>query len=95
MIKPTQDDIGRGVIYRTAPAFEAEVGMITSLGPECKDPRRRTIFVRYILSGWGAQATNAEDLEWEFPTEGNRAEDCHREDGCVAEGEPPQTTVQP
>lgn len=69
MIEPTETDVGRGVIYRAAPAFVAEPGVITSLGAPTIDPRRRTIFVRYATQHptAGGQGTNAEDLEWEFP----------------------------
>lgn len=67
MINPTEADIGRGVIYRCAPAFEAEPGVITSLGREADDPRLRTIFVRYATQHPTApgQGTYAGDLEWE------------------------------
>lgn len=69
MIQPTESDIGRGVIYRAAPAFEAEPGVITSLGRETPEPGRRTIFVRYANQHPTApgQGTYADDLEWEFP----------------------------
>lgn len=69
MIDPTEADIGRGVIYRAAPQFEAEPGVITSLGHPTSDPSRRTIFVRYATQHptAGGQATTADDLEWEFP----------------------------
>jgi len=70
MIEPTEADIGRGVIYRCAPEFKAEPGVITSLGREQPDrPDLRTVFVRYATQHptAGGQGTNAGDLEWEFP----------------------------
>lgn len=67
MIHAVAADVGRGVIYRSAPQFDPEPGVITSLGAETEDPSRRTIFVRYATQHPTAagQATTAEDLEWE------------------------------
>ena len=59
MIHPCEQDVGRGVIYRTAPAFEAEFGIITSFNDHC-------VWVRYG-KGPTSQATDRSDLEWEFP----------------------------
>ena len=55
-IDPTRGDIGRQVVYRTAPNFEPEEGVITSFNDYA-------VFVRYgssIIS----QATDRKDLEW-------------------------------
>ena len=55
-ISPTQRDIGRKVVYRTAPNYEAEEGVITSLNDHC-------VFVRYG-SAANSQATSREDLDY-------------------------------
>ncbi len=58
MIKPTKEDIGRGVVYR--PSYgDPEDGVITSIG-------WKFVFVRYASQPPGAngQATSAGDLEW-------------------------------
>ncbi|MEO1085149.1 MAG: hypothetical protein AAFY88_12990 [Acidobacteriota bacterium] len=57
MINPTVDDIGRAVIYRTAPDYKAEPGIITSFN-------RYVVFVRYGAEKH-SQATARERLEWE------------------------------
>ena len=55
-INPIQSDIGRKVVYRTAPNYEAEEGVITSLaGP--------LVFVRYGASVI-SQGTSLGDLDW-------------------------------
>lgn len=62
MIKPTEADIGRGVIYRGGhPNAEAEPGVITSFN-------ERVVFVRYATQHPSAagQATDPQDLTWEF-----------------------------
>lgn len=59
MIEPTKDDIGRKVIYRTAPNFEPEEGVISSIS-------EHYVFVRYGRSITGT-ATKREDLEWMDP----------------------------
>lgn len=59
-INPTEADIGRKVIYRTAPMFEPEEGVITSFNDHY-------VFVRYGARQ-GSQATDRADLDWTFPT---------------------------
>lgn len=59
-IKPTPADIGRKVVYRSAPGFEPEEGVITSLG------RIGNVFVRYGAGSTSA-STDASDLDWVFP----------------------------
>ena len=55
-IDPTPSDVGRMVIYRTAPNFEAENGVITSYNDTC-------VFVRYCgLSQ--SQPTSRCDLDF-------------------------------
>ena len=58
MIKPTQDDIGREVVYtgNTYPGGMLEYGVITSFNEV-------TVFVRYDGKR-NAQATSPSDLEW-------------------------------
>ena len=56
MIDATQEDVGRRVIYRTAPDFEPQEGVITSVG-------WGYVFVRYGLGDTSAQ-TAMKDLEW-------------------------------
>ena len=56
MINPTEKDIGRQVVYRCAPLFKPEEGVITSYNNTC-------VFVRYG-SKVGSEATSREDLEW-------------------------------
>jgi len=60
-IGPTSDDIGRAVVYRTAPNFEAEPGIISSV-------TEHYVFVRYCKSIRGV-ATAREDLDWAHPKE--------------------------
>ena len=55
-IDPTREDIGRHVVYRTAPNFEPYEGVITSFNDYA-------VFVRYGASVT-SQATNRNDLEW-------------------------------
>ena len=55
-IDPKVRDIGRQVVYRTAPNFEPEEGVITSFNES-------HVFVRYGTSVT-SQATNRDDLEW-------------------------------
>lgn len=60
MIHPTQEDVGRHVIYtrnRQPDGSGAERGVITSVSESF-------IFVRYSTTGGGI-ATRREDLEWE------------------------------
>ena len=55
-IKPTLDDIGRQVVYRSAPNYEAEEGVITGFNG-------MVVFVRYgsdVIS----KATYRQDLHW-------------------------------
>lgn len=59
-IQPTEADIGRKVIYRSAPEFLPEEGVITSIG------RIGNVFVRYG-AGATSQSTDAGDLDWCFP----------------------------
>jgi hypothetical protein len=62
MIEPTQDDIGRKVIYREHgdfPGRKLEEGVITSFNSTC-------VFVRYG-SRTGSAGTAREDLEWATP----------------------------
>lgn len=56
-IEPTEADIGRKVIYRSAPDYKPEEGVITSIG------RVRNVFVRYG-SGSTSASTSIEDLDW-------------------------------
>jgi hypothetical protein len=58
--KLTPEDVGRLVIYRTAPTFEPQEGRITSFND-------KYIFVDYTNVGRG-NATRPEDLEF---TSGN------------------------
>lgn len=58
-IEPTERDIGRAVVYRTAPMFEVEEGVITSFNDHC-------VFVRYGAKKH-SQATSREDLDWVNP----------------------------
>lgn len=58
-IKVVEADIGRAVVYRTAPNFEPEQGVITSFNDRC-------VFVRYGNSIRGV-ATNPDDLDWMVP----------------------------
>lgn len=55
-IKVTASDIGRGVVYRTAPNFEPEQGVITSFND-------KYVFVRYG-NGLRGVATDPDDLDW-------------------------------
>jgi hypothetical protein len=58
MIEPTENDIGRKVIYtgNTHPGGELEEGVITSFNSHC-------VFVRYG-SDYGSKGASREDLEW-------------------------------
>lgn len=57
MIHPTQDDIGRKVVYRARhPGAELQEGVITSFNDHC-------VFVRYG-AGTTSAGTRREDLEW-------------------------------
>ena len=62
MIKPTDSDIGRKVIYtgNRYPGGAIEEGVITSFNDH-------SVFVRY--GAQCSQATARSDLEWAFPTE--------------------------
>ena len=57
-INPTAGDIGRQVVYRTAPNYEAEEGVITSFNDHY-------IFVRYGAEA-NSKATSWEDLDWQL-----------------------------
>lgn len=59
MIEPTQNDIGRNVVYRDARRQMLEEGVITSFNPYF-------VFVRYGSQTYSA-ATAREDLEWVTP----------------------------
>jgi hypothetical protein len=63
MIEPTEDDIGRGVIYRPLhnPIDGAETGVISSFND-------KYVFVRYGSNRVGT-ATYREHLDWEMPQE--------------------------
>ncbi len=58
-IEATEADIGRKVIYRAAPGYEPEEGVITSIG------RIGNVFVRYGLTG--SASTDKSDLDWVCP----------------------------
>jgi len=55
-INPTDADIGRKVVYRSAPDYKAEEGVITSFN-------ERVVFVRYG-AGVTSAATERRDLDW-------------------------------
>ena len=55
-INPDRLDIGRKVVYRTAPDYEAEEGVITSFNV-------LLVMVRYG-SNVNSKATSREDLDW-------------------------------
>jgi hypothetical protein len=59
-IVATESDVGRKVIYRTAPNYEPEEGVITSIG------RIGNVFVRYG-SQCTSQSTDMSDLDWVMP----------------------------
>lgn len=59
-ISPTDADIGRKVIYRAAPGYEPEEGVISSIG------RIGNVFVRYGSQA-GSQSTDERDLDWMVP----------------------------
>lgn len=59
-INPTEADVGRAVVYRSAPDFRPEQGTITSIG------RAGNVFVRYGLGSTSA-STRVEDLDWVSP----------------------------
>ena len=56
MIDPTEQDIGRRVIYSDKSGGKVEHGTVSSFSPDY-------VFVRYT-SGITAAATAREDLEW-------------------------------
>lgn len=59
MINPTQEDIGRKVIYNAGhEGAEDEYGRITSFNES-------VVFVRYNPHGSTSQATRREDLRWD------------------------------
>jgi hypothetical protein len=58
MITPTEDDIGRSVLYRTGQG-EAKHGFVTSFNADY-------VFVRYDRSD-APMAMRRADLEWEWP----------------------------
>ena len=55
-INPTSADIARQVVYRTAPDYEAEEGIITYYNDHC-------VFVRYG-NAVNSKATSRCDLDW-------------------------------
>lgn len=59
-IQATEKDIGRAVVYRAAPEYLPEQGIITSIG------RIGNVFVRYGLGGTSA-STDMRDLDWVSP----------------------------
>lgn len=63
MIEPTENDIGRGVIYtgNRYPGGKPEAGVITSFTSV-------TVFVRYGAERH-SKATDRHDLEWEGTSE--------------------------
>ena len=66
MIEPTNDDIGRSVVYQAGhPGAPREDGVITSFNEFC-------VFVRYSKQHPGApgQATARCDLEWLWRSSG-------------------------
>jgi hypothetical protein len=56
VIVAVQEDVGRRVIYRAAPDFEPQEGVITSVRDDC-------VFVRYGI-GCTSARTEMKDLEW-------------------------------
>lgn len=56
-ISPTNEDIGRRVVYREYLGAKPESGVITSFNDAF-------VFVRYGTDAW-SKATNSADLEWE------------------------------
>ena len=59
MIEPTEEDIGRKVIYNARhPNAPDEYGRITSYNDSA-------VFVRYNPHGDTSQATSREDLRWD------------------------------
>ena len=59
-IKATEADVGRAVVYRSAPDYRPEQGVITSIG------RIGNVFVRYGL-GTTSASTDMDDLDWVTP----------------------------
>lgn len=55
-----ETDIGRKVVYRSAPQYAPEEGVITSIG------RIGNVFVRYG-AGCTSQSTDMSDLDWMVP----------------------------
>lgn len=60
-ISPTQDDIGRRVVYRPYVGSPPEAGVITSFNDAF-------VFVRYGADAH-SKATNCADLEWEHASD--------------------------
>ena len=58
MIEPSEDDIGRAVVY-TGPGGAIEEGVITSFNNIC-------VFVRYGANKH-SKGTSRDDLEWTQP----------------------------
>ena len=67
MINPTQDDIGRKVIYTGNYGGPLEEGVITSFN-------EAAVFVRYGAD-YGAKATSHCDLKWAHPKPSDRDEE--------------------
>lgn len=59
-INATEHDVGRAVVYRSAPDYKPEQGTITSIG------RIGNVFVRYG-SGSTSASTDMTDLDWVSP----------------------------
>lgn len=57
-IKPTEEDIGRAVVYRCGPEWKPEEGIITSFNDV-------NVFVRYT-GKMHSQATSPSDLDWAY-----------------------------
>ena len=55
-VNPTSRDLGRKVVYRGAPDYAAEEGVITGFS-------RDYVFVRYGHD-WHGKATSPRDLDW-------------------------------
>ena len=56
-IKPEQVDLGRHVVYRAAPDYEAEEGVITAFN-------KYVVYVLYDGASVRSQPTAREDLDW-------------------------------
>lgn len=59
MIEPTEQDIGRVVLYQSGHPDDKDRGVITSFN-------ERVVFVRYG-NKQHSEATNPRDLSWEHP----------------------------